>query len=110
MEIIKNKYLTNKIMEDQKSKDISNSNYWILIMVGIMFVFTAILFTDILSSGENIAVRVLSLSGVVFCIAAVLYNDYRLKNYEGLKNRALAALAPIIAALVITAVFLIWVF
>jgi hypothetical protein len=93
---------------DQKNKDISNSNYWIIILSGIAFIFIAILFIDIETGGDNIAIKTLSLFGAVFCNVAVLYNDYRLKNYEGLKKRALAVVAPIIAVLVITAVYLIF--
>lgn len=92
-------------MKDQQNRKVINNDYWTVVLGGISLIFIAILSIDIETGGENIAIKVISLGGAIACISSLLYYDYKVRNYESLKNKAVMVLIPVIVGLTITAVY-----
>jgi|GEM_PF-6845863 len=93
-------------MADSEIKNISYDEWWTKLTGSLAFIFVAILFVDINTEGQNIAIRIISLAGVIVCLSAVLYHDYRVQFYDRLKKRAMGMLFSALAVLIITAAYL----
>lgn len=93
---------------EEEEKDYTE--WWKQLIAGIAFIFLAIGWVDTVTEGQNLVIRVMSLAGAVFCLGAVMYSDYRTKDYASLKKMGTSGLYSILGVGLVTAIYFLFIY